>query len=469
MDSRHDSAGRRFPFREFVGIPLAILVYAVVLHWVYSELVTGLFYYLGYRYSEPTPQIAVIAYIIAVVTALALPRKMGKPSAAVLWILYAVTAAPGILIAPYTGYLDDGEAITLSLVIGAVFSGVALKSRGTPKPLRMNVSPTSFWLVLGVFSITTYGLLAFTQGLSLRYISFDDVYDVRSEYDDQLEGIGILSYLVFTQANVVNPVIIARGIFAKRFLPVFLGILGQLVIFSGTGFKSILFSIPAVLIIAAMFYRKSAPDGVKFVWGGAALMLLAASADAIQGSNVFTSLFSRRFLITPGVFSSVYVGFFKDHPQTQLGHSVLRWWVEYPYDMTPPYVIGQWMANLPTMAANANLFADGYANFGWAGVIGAGVVLLVYVKFLDRVSIGLPVGVVAMVMTMPAVALSSTSILTSMLSHGLVVAVFLLAIAPRDGWEKKPKAGPRERKRSNRSTLSPTGTRSFAAPRKGVG
>lgn len=457
MDSRHHSAAPRFPFREFVGIPLAILIYAVVLHWVYSELVTGLFYYLGYRYAEPTWQIMVIAYAIAVVTALTLPRKIGKPSAAVLWILYTVTVAPGILMAPYTGYLDDGEAITLSLVIGAVFSGVALKSRGTPKPLRMHVSPASFWLVLGVFSVTTYGLLAFTQGLSLRYISFDDVYDVRSEYDDQLAGIGILSYLVFTQANVVNPVIIARGILAKRFLPVFLGILGQLVIYSGTGFKSILFSIPAVLIIAAMFYRKSAPAGVMLVWGGTALMLLAASADAIQGSHIFTSLFSRRFLITPGVFSSVYVGFFSDHPQTHLGHSVLRWWVEYPYgDMTPPYVIGQWMANLPTMAANANLFADGYGNFGWAGVIGAGVVLLVYLKILDRVSVGLPVGVVAMVMTMPAVALSSTSVLTSMLSHGLVVAVILMALAPRDGWEKKPKAGPPERKRSSRSTLSPT-------------
>lgn len=464
MHLRHDSAVPRFPFREFVGIPLAVLVYAVVLHWVYSELVTGLFYYLGYRYSEPTPEIAFFAYTIAVVTALTLPRKMGKPSAVVLWILYVVTAAPGILMAPYTSYLDDGAAITLSLVIGAVFSGVALMSRGTPKPLRMHVSPTSFWFVLGVFSVTTYGLLAFTQGLSLRYISFDDVYDVRSEYGEQLEGIGILSYLVFTQANVVNPVIIARGIFAKRFLPVLLGILGQLVIFSGTGFKGILFSVPAVLIVAAIFYRKSAPAGMKFVLGGIALMLLAAAADAIQGTPTFTSLFSRRFLITPGVFSSVYVGFFSENPQTHLGHSVLRWWVEYPYgNMTPPYVIGQWMANLPTMAANANLFADGYGNFGWAGLIGAGVMLLVYLKILDRVSIGLPAGVVAMVMTMPTVALSNTSILTSMLSHGLVVAVFLMALAPRDGWEKKPKSAPPEPKRYS---FSPTGTRSFAAPNR---
>jgi hypothetical protein len=66
-------------------------------------------------------------------------------------------------------------------------------------------------------------------------------------------------------------------------------------------------------------------------------------------------------------------------------------------------------------------------------------VLLVYLKILDRVSVGLPVGVAAMVMTMPAVALSNTSILTAMLSHGLVVAVILLALTPRDGWEKQPR------------------------------
>lgn len=423
----------KFPGREFVLVPLGVIVFAFLLHWVYADLIAPPFGYLGYRYREPHTEAVIISLITAVVAALALPRRIERASSVVLWVLYVVTVAPTILMASYTPYREDNEAILLGVVVSAVFVGICLGVRGTVRPLNFAVSPTSIWLALIIISVVTYALLAFTQGISLRFLDLLDVYDVREEYANNLEGIGILSYLVFIQANVVNPMMVARGLFLRRQLWTAWGIIGQLILYSTTGFKSMLFAIPAWLIIAFFLRRRRrTADGLALIWGASGMILLSAIVDHLTNSILLTSLLSRRFLVTPGVFTSVYAEFFSENPQVHLGHSILRGFVEYPYNRTPPYVIGEWMAGLPTMAANANMFADGFANFGWAGLVGAGVVLLLYLKVLDRVSAGIPVGVVGVIMTMPTVALSNTSVLTAMLSHGLVAALVLLAIMPRD-------------------------------------
>ncbi|MDH5134085.1 hypothetical protein [Microbacterium sp. RD11] len=423
----------KFPGREFVIIPVAVILFAIALHWVYADLISPQFDYLGYRYREPAIEAVIISVCLAIVTAVALPRLIERASSVVLWVLYVVTVAPTILMATYTPYRDDAEGLILGLVVALVFVGVCLGVRGTIRPVNFAVSPTSIWIVLIVISLVTYVLLGITQGLSFSFVALVDVYDLREEYAANLEGIGILSYLVFIQANVVNPLMVARGLFLRNHLWTAWGIIGQLILYSTTGFKGMLFAIPAWLIIAFILRRRKHPaDGLALVWGASALIIVSAFVDSLANSPLLTSLLSRRFLATPGVFTQVYVEFFSNNPQVHLGHSILRPFVDYPYQLTPPYVIGEWMAGLPTMAANANMFADGFANFGWAGLIGAGVVLLVYLRILDKVSVGLPIGFVGVIMTMPTVALSNTSILTAMLSHGLVAAVVLLAIVPRD-------------------------------------
>ena len=208
---------------------------------------------------------------------------------------------------------------------------------------------------------------------------------------------------------------------------------GQLILYSTTGFKHVLFGILAWLVMVIVLRRKGTQTrGSSLLIGATALVLIAAVIDSLASSNLATSLFSRRFIFTPGVFTSIYVRFFSENPHAHLGHSILRPFVDYPYELNPPYLIGEWMAGNPALAANANLFADGFANFGYAGMVGAGAVLLVYLRFLDRAAVGLPIVMSGMVVVIPAVALSNTSVLTGMLSHGLVAAVLLLALVPRD-------------------------------------
>ncbi|MFS0911767.1 hypothetical protein AB3M89_08225 [Microbacterium sp. 179-I 3D2 NHS] len=416
--------------------PLTIVVlvgiYAVVLHGVYAGQVSPAFDYLGYRYRDPGAGPLILSTAIAAGTALTLPRRLATASSVVLWVLFTVTVAPTVLMSTYTSYLDPARGLALAALVGMVFSIVALGQNPAPRPLGFRLRSPVVWTLVGLFTAATFVLLGVVQGLSFELVGILDVYDVRADFAEKLESVGILSYLVATQANVVNPWIAARGVLERRWWLVGVAIIAQLVLYSTTGYKHVLFAIAAWLVMLIVLQpRKERTPGSILLAGATAMVVVAAVVDQLLSTNLATSLFSRRFILTPGMLSTAYVRFFSDNPQAHLGYSVLRPFVDYPYDETPPYLVGAMITNGKVIASNANLFADGFANFGWLGVAGAGAVLLVYLRLVDRASVGLPILMSAIVLIIPAVALSNASVLTSMLSHGLVVAFGLLALTPR--------------------------------------
>lgn len=425
-----------------ISIPLAVGAYAYVLHWVYLNMVSPGFSYMGYGYHVPDFEHVVYAWLAATVTAFFLPARIKSPSHLVLWILYIVGVAPSILVPIYTLHIESGQAATTGAAIAACYTGAILIARrsGHPKPLRLNLSPTSFWLIIGIISVGVYGVIAATIGIKLQFVSLLEVYDVRDEYKAGLAGgAGIVGYLVSTQANIINPMIIARGIYSKRWGLVLLGGLGQAILFSGTGFKTIIFSVPAMIAFALIFRSNLNPRGIITLWGATIMAIGSAIIDRAEGLLTLTSLFTRRFLLTPGMLTSAYISFYNDNDFAHLAHSILEPWVQDQYQFPPARMIGLAITGNPAAAFNANIFADGYANFGYAGMAGAAVVLGIYLRILDRAAHGLPVAVSGLILIMPAITLSNTSILTAMLTHGLVAAVFILAVAPRSGWGRKPR------------------------------
>lgn len=424
------------------SVPLAVGAYAFILHWVYQNMVAPSFAYMGYGYREPNIEFAIYAYLAATAAAYFLPARIKRPSDLVLWILFIVGVAPSILVPHYTTHIESEQAFTSGMALAACYIGAILIARRSApvQPLRMNLSPTSFWLLIFIISAGIYGVIAVTIGLKLQFVSLLEVYDVRDEYKAGLAGgAGIVGYLVSTQANIINPIIITRGIYSKRWGLVLLGGLGQAVLYSGTGFKTIIFSLPAMILFALIFRANLNPRAILTLWGVTIMAAAAAIIDQAQGLLTYTSLFTRRFLLTPGMLTSAYISFYNDNDFAYLSHSILEPWIQNQYQFAPARMIGLTITGNPAAAFNANIFADGYANFGYAGMAGAAVVLGIYLRVLDRAAHGLPVAVSGLILIMPAITLSNTSILTAMLTHGLIAAVLILAVAPRGGWGRKPR------------------------------
>lgn len=420
-------------------IAVLVVAYAATLHYAFAKNIAPLFGYAGMRYQTPAWDLYLYSLVLAVGCALLLPRRISRPSHLMLWVLYVTAAAPSILVPQYAKVLDPGPALVLALAVAGTFSMVTLGNRlptwrGAP---RVRLSSTSFWMVIGALSLLIYTVMYAKIGIGFHLVALTDVYDVRDEYKDELAASGpLLAYLLPLQANVLNPLILARGYYRRAWPLVALGLLGQIAIYSGTGFKSVLFSTPFVLAAGWMFKRNLRPSGSLVILGATAASMGALVVDKLTGAMTWTSLVIRRFLIVPGFLTAVYVVVFDPLPKAHLGHSVLEGFVEYPYQMTPPHVIGDVFFGAPEMSANANLFADGFVNFGYWGMLVEGLVLLLVLRGIDGAARNVPTPVAGLIVLMPTISLANSAVLTTITTHGLLAAAVLLTIMPRTGWAR---------------------------------
>ena len=442
--------------RRYALLTGALFAYCGTIYWIYVTRVIS-FIYLGYTYKEPNWGYLVLSAIMLSMMAMMLPRKISSASSFVLWMLFVLVVVPGAQISLYTTYLspEAGLFAAFALIVSFGLARLITVRKTHPDFRRFALSPRVFWIIIGIFSLAVYVVIGVTMGLELRFVGILDVYDIRDEYGAKLASSGVLvSYLVGTQSNVINPLVIIRGITSRNYWLVFLGAFGQALLFSLTGFKTVLFSVPAIILLSFIFFVRRGTKGFHFggkprsivlLWAPTAMLVACTVLDALMNSIVWTSFFGRRLIATPGLMTGLYVEYYSENPLAFLAHSVLSPWVDTQYALPPANTVGLWVTGSAETAMNAHLFADGFANFGWAGMAGAAIVLGIYLRFVDGVSGGLPPAVSALLLLMLAITLSNTSILTAMFSHGLVAAFLVLAVAPRSGWEPSPDRRPLRR------------------------
>ncbi|GAA3340794.1 hypothetical protein GCM10017714_22070 [Curtobacterium pusillum] len=439
------------PVRTVAVVLGLVSTLALTTNWISQHLVAPLFSYSGFTYVPADPQSILLAVLMTTGVALSLPGRITRPSHVVLWTLFVVCVSPTMLMSVSTGYLDARTALLLTAAVGSSFAlvclGVPRSAVRTPKSAdasdtltlgRFTVTRSPLtWTVCTVYSLLTYGIMAATVGVHVRFLALDDIYDVRADYTADVGTGGTLGYLLTGQAYVVNPLILARGLFRRRPSLIVLAIVGQFLLYSSTGFKAVLFSFIAVLGMAVLFRGRAVRSSLPFLIAPLTIMVVSAAADELQGGITWTSVFTRRFMLTPGLLTSVYTDYFSQNPVAMYGYSFLDTWVDYPYDLPPPKRIADYLMPGSTGYANANLFADGFANFGWIGIFVAAGALFVWLRCVDIATRGLPMRVAAMALVMPSIMLSNTSIFTAMLSHGLLLGTLVLLIAPRTGWERR--------------------------------
>lgn len=420
--------------RTLLIVPAATMTYAIVLHHVFVTLIQPRFSYAGYRYTEAPFEITLISWFAVTVVAWFLPRAPRRPSTVILWVLYVVVVCPAMLMLPYLGPMGPWEAVEFGFGLGASFTLALIVAarKKNPEPLPIRMTANAFWIVVGGFTALTYLYVAATTGISLSYLQLADIYDQRADYREAIAESTALGYLVSNQANVVNPLILVRLIQQRRWGFIPFVVLGQLVLYTATGFKSVLFSLVAITLMIILFKRKR-PRMITLLWGASALLLVCWFIDRQTDSVALTSLFGRRFLYTPARLSGLYFEWYSHNPLSMMANSILSPFIDTEYEFGPARTIAIYATGSSESSLNANIFAAGFAEFGWVGLLGVGVLLGIYLRVLDRAAGRLPIWMVASVVVMPSVTMANTALHTAMLSHGLVAAVLLLALVPRGG------------------------------------
>lgn len=217
----------------------------------------------------------------------------------------------------------------------------------------------------------------------------------------------------------------AVGFIKKRYWLVFIGISGQIFIFSITGQKSVALS--SIFILGIIFcIQKNGRDFVlRFIYSLTCLIVISMGADHFFHSSEYTSLFVRRMLITPGLLLNYYFDFFSNNPKIYLSHSIFVNFIDYPYDRLPPFLIGKEFFGREDLAANANIWADSYANFGYFGIFFFTLLLSGILYLYDCISEKRNFIVSVTLIAMPAWSLVDTSLMTSILTHGILLALLI--------------------------------------------
>ena len=406
------------------------LGYYGLLCWADRTILAPLFGYQGleYRSASTLTQLGVVGLIL-LCTALT-PVRYRQPSDGVLYVLLPLVVIPVLTVAATDAHFE-GLASNLIITIAGAYLLLALCSMlpRQPSGLAKRLSLRRPWAIAILLSVASYGLMFTTFGVHLKLLSFSDVYDVRAVYKEQASG--ATHYLLEWQANVINPLFVVYGIRFRRSLPLIAGVLGDFLIYTTTGSKSVLFSALAVVALLFALRQKNSAvrppvTGVRIGFAFAALVAIAGVIDTFNHTAAWTSLLVRRLSLVAGVNTGYYFQYFSIEPKTHLAYGFVGMISGATGAVPPPQQIAAFAYHTLTINPDANLWADAYANFGYIGVVLFTLILAGFLWLYDRLARNADKRAATVLLVAPALSLANSALLTCLLTHGMLLA--LLAI-----------------------------------------
>lgn len=417
--------------RSRTVMALICTLYVVVFVLVYKLVIVPIWGYEGFRYRAALPH-AAVGWALATLPSLWMPIQLRRPSQVVYWLLYLLVLVPSCLVPIYA--LDDQSSGPLLLAgcLVAVFAMTGLIYHLPLLPLKhIHLQSYEFSVMLALLSITCYALMIASFGFHFHFVSFEDTYSVRAQFQGTLtQAPALVAYAIGWQAWVINPFVMAIGLRSRRVSWILAGAAGQFAIYSITAFRSMLFSAGLLLyILWVMRSTKAFGSRLALTWTA---IFAGTGISLFFGYGLMAEAFiGVRMTALPGLLTGYYYEFFSSHPQAHLGHSILRSLVDYPYAVEPPYLIGARYFRSASNDANANIWADAYANFGYLGIVSFTLLLAMLLWLYDSIAASSRnTRVAALAIGLPAFALANGGLLTSLLTNGVVLAMVLVYLMP---------------------------------------
>jgi len=411
-----------------------LILCRLLLDAAYAWVVAPQFGYMGLTY-DPDPQRYLESWLLTMAVLLASPLSIRRPSDVLVFLLVLTTVLP---FHSLYGLTDSSRTAVWSMTVGVLIVVLLRRLRTPTLPTpRIPVAASALGL-LGLLGVTAAAMVG-RGGMSSFNLDVLDVYEFRDESNERFAG--WVAYLVLWSTKVVNPALTILAVARRRWLLVLLFVGVQILLFGMASHRAIL-AYP--IIAGSLYWLSSKRWGLALVAGGfTTLLILAMAAFEWGGNSIFASLLVRRAFFVPGYLNFAYYDFFSAREFVHLSNSVLAGWIPYPYPAPPQAMVGAVaFPAAPDSWANAGFLASGYMQFGVPGVLlysaTTGLLLKIADGMIGRLAsprIGLAV------VSIPFLILFTTADLpTTLLSHGLLLAMALLWVLP--GASRANESGP---------------------------
>jgi len=343
----------------------------------------------------------------------------------ILWFVYLSHVGPSIALFPYISVLGDTYGLVWSGAIAFFYIGaILLSDKIRPDILHVTLPPWVVTTALIIISAISIAYIVKIFGFNRSLPSLADVYGVRSNFKSDLaaSGSSLVGYFIIIGGYALAPLLLLMAIRNIRsrtlvsFMMIGLSISLSFTIYAAGGFKSIVFA--PLLFLCCYFIFSRVRNPVLAVALGLPLFVVLTFGVSVLNANsefLFYQV-ARRVFFVP----AMDVTYFYEYVN-RFGLDTLE---------SAPATIAMYYYGTDG-SANAGLFGDGFAKFGYIGVALNTLLFSSMLILADYCSRGIPPKVSFSIFIISAYAIANSSLTTVLLSYGFVVVCMTLAVSRR--------------------------------------
>lgn len=405
------------------------LAFTLLLMATYAET-SGTIYGPAFRFKEVPLGFTLLGIAMAVLPSLWMPVEVKRPSQVCYWFLYLMAILPAMWM-PYQVLRVSPDQIwpfTSTLLLAFGLASLPYGWRELTMS-RVKVEPVFYYGAMVAVALGLVGLIVALTGLKFD-LSLANVYDRRAEARSSAPKQSLASYASGFLGNSIGPMMFATSIVNRSLVLFGTSLLALITVFSLTGLKSVFFTPFLMLAVLWLVRKKRDTFGLVLIWGAVGLAALAYFERKVFGSMLLTLAFVHRLEFTPGMLSSFYWDFFSHNPHVYLADSILSPFMHSPYDRNVGPLMGKVLYASDSMNATTGIWAQGYAHFGYLGMIYVSAFLAGLFSLFDAATRDRNFVVGSMVMALLGVFWANVALHTSLISNGVVLSLLLLYLMP---------------------------------------
>lgn len=442
-----------------LGCAAFVAAFAVV----YEHVISPVYSYWGMTCHPIQSPAWLIFYLFAWLPCLWLPLDLSRPTQYLYFFLYITVILPVCCVLPVVApsyplpfgvaLWIGGSLLVCFAVLGSIYK-FPLAIINTP---RMN--PGIFALGVTATLVACYSVLFLTFGSVMDLVSLTSPHEHRLSSRTIITSstLPLLGYCLVLPSRAFHPFLIATAWWFRKWWLLAVAIVGELICFSCAAQREGVFWILVFVPFLLALFKLRKPFFVVMIWAFVVAFLAVAVTSDVNDDSGF-SFISRvttmRIFVGPGKLTIDYLIYFQDAPMTFFSHITGFGWVHENHysDTSIAVVMGEYLTGNADNNANCNLWADGYASLGFAGMLIVTLITAALFYITDSVLRDIDPRPLTLAFSRLGLALSNCNIFTVFLGGGFLVAILLGMLAPwnpvahsaedgcRQAWRKRTKA-----------------------------
>lgn len=390
--------------------------------------------YMGVKWYDASLWREALALVLAALPAFFVPMRLTRAGDLAILILYGIVFVPSVAMQPNFSLSPLSSQLIYTLTSMAGLFALCWITRADFTRLRPvgGLRPQTFDLLLYIAAAVTLVMYALFSPIRSLVLDLSVLYESRADYFSSAASMPVFMNYLFVNASLsLAPLMVARGLYHRRWSMVGLALVLAYLTFVTTSLRSMLFSVAfvGVVTVLTMWKRPPAVSLFMFFLGIAVVCIML---DAILPGTLPTMSYDLHYRLfgNAALLSEAYHSYFDGAPKIYFSQSFLRPFLDAPVWAPYQVLIGESVSAVAGNHANGNFIADSFANAGYVGVFLAYVVIGAIIVFYQRLAVHKHLQVAALGLVGPAFYLTNAGVHSAILSGGVTFSLVLITLYP---------------------------------------